>query len=649
MGILDRIFKKDKKVKAWISSHDPAEDNNQQDLMAQIPEAILGKIGNTTRPKRKVNIPVLSYSKSNNQGRFEESEYDLSEIARAADTEAYVRLSFDQLKARILREPWQLKGRNDATVAYIMKRIREMEVASNKTFNNLLRQITNNLVQYSNAFIIKTRSSEIPSSGSPVTRYGRPLVPVVGMFSADPTSMEVRRDERGNIIQWRQFIPGKGDRTFRRENVVHIAYDRRDGFAFGTPWVVPVLDDIRALRRLEELVEMLVSRHIFPLYHYTVGTESMPAEVYDNGMSEVDTVRAEVEYMPAEGAIVTPERHKVEAISPDPMDTKPYLDYFEARVLTGLRISNVDSGRGNTSNKATAGFLRAAKDDLAKDMQDVLKDYITAFVFDEWLEEGKFPLTEDNRVHLWWPPVDPVEQREKELHALQLFQSNAITETELRMIMGLQGITDQQREEMWFEMYTQPEAELEQRFKLEQQAQMAKLKVQNQPTNQSGTTTRGRTTANDKNEDLTEEVLMYDHMTEDLTDCGCCDEDEEEVLDNISFGMGSVISSIIDNQGEAAIDMSIKDDGLDRDVIIGYYKKFKDAKLSTAQRKKLKGKVFCGPERSFPVNDCAHYTAALRLIGRYKGPGDKSKIRACIMRRGRKLGCKSASKKDTED
>jgi len=69
----------------------------------------------------------------------------------------------------------------------------------------------------------------------------------------------------------------------------------------------------------------------------------------------------------------------------------------------------------------------------------------------------------------------------------------------------------------------------------------------------------------------------------------------------------------------------------------------KDAKLSTKQRNRLKSSTFCGPNRSFPVPDCAHYVAALRLLNRYKGPGDKSKIRACIMRRGRQLGCKGAS------
>jgi len=65
------------------------------------------------------------------------------------------------------------------------------------------------------------------------------------------------------------------------------------------------------------------------------------------------------------------------------------------------------------------------------------------------------------------------------------------------------------------------------------------------------------------------------------------------------------------------------------------------SRLSTAQRKKLKGSTFCGPKRSFPVPDCAHVTAAKRLIGRYKGPGDKDKIMACVKRKEKTLNCKT--------
>ena len=66
-----------------------------------------------------------------------------------------------------------------------------------------------------------------------------------------------------------------------------------------------------------------------------------------------------------------------------------------------------------------------------------------------------------------------------------------------------------------------------------------------------------------------------------------------------------------------------------------------DAKLSTEKRKKLAKSTFCGPGRSFPVPDCAHVTAARRLIGRYKG-GSKEKILACVNRKAKAMGCDKA-------
>jgi len=67
---------------------------------------------------------------------------------------------------------------------------------------------------------------------------------------------------------------------------------------------------------------------------------------------------------------------------------------------------------------------------------------------------------------------------------------------------------------------------------------------------------------------------------------------------------------------------------------------FIDAKLTTAKRKKLKASTFCGPNRSFPVPDCAHVTAARRLIGRAKLSADsKAKVLACVSRKAKALGC----------
>jgi hypothetical protein len=63
-----------------------------------------------------------------------------------------------------------------------------------------------------------------------------------------------------------------------------------------------------------------------------------------------------------------------------------------------------------------------------------------------------------------------------------------------------------------------------------------------------------------------------------------------------------------------------------------------ESSLSSAQRKKLPGSVFCGPNRSFPAHDREHILQGLRTVGRYKGPGSKEKIKQALLRKGKKYG-----------
>lgn len=72
-------------------------------------------------------------------------------------------------------------------------------------------------------------------------------------------------------------------------------------------------------------------------------------------------------------------------------------------------------------------------------------------------------------------------------------------------------------------------------------------------------------------------------------------------------------------------------------------------KLTTKDRKKMSKGTFCGPNRSFPVNDCQHASTAKAFLGRSKfSSSTKAKIAACINRRAKALGCKPGKKAKAE-
>ncbi|KKM89027.1 hypothetical protein LCGC14_1252760 [marine sediment metagenome] len=68
-------------------------------------------------------------------------------------------------------------------------------------------------------------------------------------------------------------------------------------------------------------------------------------------------------------------------------------------------------------------------------------------------------------------------------------------------------------------------------------------------------------------------------------------------------------------------------------------------KLTTKDRKKLSKGTFCGPNRSFPVNDCQHASTAKAFLKRSKfSSATKKRIAACINRRAKSMGCKPGKK-----
>jgi hypothetical protein len=95
----------------------------------------------------------------------------------------------------------------------------------------------------------------------------------------------------------------------------------------------------------------------------------------------------------------------------------------------------------------------------------------------------------------------------------------------------------------------------------------------------------------------------------------------------------------------AEVEASVKDGELPLNE-----EELKDAKLSLEKRGKLPKSSFCGPARSFPVTDCAHVTAARRLITRAKvGTETKDSLLACVNRKAKSFGCSSGKTQDNSD
>lgn len=393
-------------------------------------------------PKYGIASPGIVYSSVGRPGKrrglFDAPEYDLYEIGRVDDVDSYVHQAFKKKVGLFLKEGFDYVGSNKKIVQYIKNRFQQIAIASNISHTELIRRSASQFIRKSNAFLVKVRDEGASGGKVRIDISGKSLLPIAGYFPVPSETMEADFDINGKVNRWRQRMPNGLFKEFAPEDVVHFTFDRKEGLIFGTPILTPVIDDIRALRKIEENIELLIYKHLFPIFQYIVGTEKAPAGLTEDGLREIDIVRQEIQFMPSEGGIVTPERHEIKTIGVESkaLRAESYLEHFKRRVFSGLGMSAVDFGEGDTSNKSTSDNMSRALVDDIKDVQDAFESQFNHFIIAELLLESTFAdqdiFSDKNRVDLVFREIDLDKQIKMETHAADLFAKNATSWDELR-------------------------------------------------------------------------------------------------------------------------------------------------------------------------------------------------------------------------
>ncbi len=398
---------------------------------------------------RAIPSPAKVYTNNTGRGRaptarFEDSEWDLYETGRIQDTESFVRRAFRVKKNLFLKEGYEFVGSDINRVRYIKRRFQQMEHATKVPWPVLLSQTIASLIRCSNAFWVKVRNEDASGGKVRVTPEGKAINPVAGYFLVPAETIRFKRDEFGKILKYQQEVYGHNKIEFNPEDVIHFFFDKMPGFGVGTPSLVPVKDDIRALRRIEENLELLLYQHLFPLFHYQVGTPESPAATFPDGTSEIEVVKINVARMPSDGCWVTPERHKIIPLvaGTPPVAVEKVIAHFKQRIYTGLGVSSVDMGEGGTANRSTAQTMSRNLIDETKADQKEFGSQFYFFVIQELLQESTFSddymFDEENRVYLKFKEIDQETRQAKENHLVDIFVKNAITHDEMRQELGME-------------------------------------------------------------------------------------------------------------------------------------------------------------------------------------------------------------------
>lgn len=407
--------------------------------------------------RQSLSNPGLSYFGKRTGGfndviysGFKNHEYDLFEYSRIIDTEAIVAKAFERQRALIFKNGFYFESNNPKNVEYIKSRIREIEYVTGLTFRNFIEEMAYNLVMFHNAYILMVRNED-KSTGETVNVGNKELQPIAGWFNLPTETIQRKLKENGDVEMYKQYLDPATFRLFSPEKVRHLKYNARSGFTMGTPPLEAVKDDILALRRIEESVETLIYKGIFPMIHVKVGTESNPAKILIDGRDEVETMGYVMQELDEYGGITTSERVEVKAIGSESLALRveSYLEYFKDRVMLGLGVSDIDMGIGDSSGKATGQIISQTLKEAVINKQDAISEFITHVLFkpllvESGMYEAEYMIPEEDLVKFKFNHVDQDARIKIESHILNMFNSGLLSINEARLEIGYKEIGDKE-------------------------------------------------------------------------------------------------------------------------------------------------------------------------------------------------------------
>lgn len=386
---------------------------------------------------------------------FEQPDYDFSRIHNAIDTDSYAKQAFAKYRQLFWKQGWEIISENPDAVDYLWQRIDYLEVAMNRPFQKFLEEVVDQYMRFGNVFIARSRGDLAPFyPGKLRSPEGR--LPIVGYYVLPTETIEIFRTRNNKPTRYRQNTAlaespfnTKTMPTWKAEDIIHLHMDRKPGRAFGTPFITAALEDIVALRQMEEDIQNLVHRELFPLYKYKIGTDEHPASKTD-----IEEAEVELESLRSEGGLIMPHHHDLETIGGDEniMDAGGYLTHFKERVAIGLGVFPHHLGMSTEGgNRSVTDRLDAALYDAVKHEQRLIAEDIRFHMFNELLWEGGFDpfinpkrlVDVSDRCVFRFNEIDVDTLVKSETHELQKFTTNAITLPEVRLALKMKPEMDE--------------------------------------------------------------------------------------------------------------------------------------------------------------------------------------------------------------
>jgi hypothetical protein len=188
--------------------------------------------------------------------------------------------------------------------------------------------------------------------------------------------------------------------------------------------------------------------------------------------------------------VVTPPGHKINIVGAEShaLRGEGYMALLKQRVFTGLGVSQVAMGEGDSTAAGSADAQTASMHNKAKYYHFGLAAMLTHFVLFELLMEGGFdPINPQDCAHWKWRDFEVETQIKRENNEIQKWINDGTDHDEFRRALGLKPMTEEQLRKTYTYLFAIPEGEALQQAKADAAGAVAAVKAKNSPSNQHGT------------------------------------------------------------------------------------------------------------------------------------------------------------------
>lgn len=392
-----------------------------------------------------------------------EPDYDFKIIEKAVSTDSYLSRAITKYNNLLWKNGYSILTDNQEILKYIRQRMVLHTFTTGEPFNIFLERLSKDLIKYHNVLIYIKRidPSDIGPLGKKLLKKLTPLdgqYPAVAYELVPVTTIKVEKDEKNNVKNWKQEIPGIKPKEYAKNEIIHVRIGAGSGKLWGDPFVRPVIDDVKAYRQLEEDAILISHQMVEPKLAYKVGNVSLPQTIIDLDDDQIEEIATALQFSLENGAIVMPGSHDISVLdTKNAQDITNYMVSLKSRIFGGLGLSPVHFGEAGDANRSVTDRLDVQLYDDVKAYQRVISAYITYFIFAEWLAEAGFDIDFSiNGGEQWaefvFEEIDTDSLIKKQNHFVSLWVQNAIGHDELRKELGRLPMSEQEKTTLYADM-----------------------------------------------------------------------------------------------------------------------------------------------------------------------------------------------------